>query len=100
MKEGVYFLDRGFIDGYAYCEYEKVPVPKIVIDNGKNQYDRIFLLEQLPVYQNDANRKEDKVSADLIHKAIIDSYIKFGYKLINVPVLPPNERVDFIISKL
>ncbi len=100
LKEIEVFLDRGLVDGYAYCKYYKVPIPKIIMNNGKNQYDKIFLFEQLPFYQKDKNRKEDKESADLIHKLIKDAYLEFGYNVIDVPVLPPSERVDFILSKI
>jgi len=99
-KSAENFLDRSLIDGYAYCIYYNVPVPKIIIDKGQNRYDKVFLFEQLPSYKNDFNRKEDKESADLIHKMIKDAYIKFGYKVIDVPTLPPKERVNFILDRI
>lgn len=100
LKTTEVFFDRGLVDGYAYCKYFNIPIPKIIMDNGENRYNKVFLFEQLPMYQKDDNRKEDKKSADLIHKLIKEAYIKFGYDVIDVPVLPPEKRVDFIISKL
>lgn len=97
---GVFFFDRGLIDGYAYCKFNSIPAPRIITDNGKNRYDKIFFLEQLPNYQKDNVRKEDRISASSIHKLIKEAYMKFGYEIIDVPILSPEERADFILGKL
>jgi len=97
------FLDRGLIDGYAYCILEKVLVPKIILEQirtkeGKPRYDKIFILDPLPFYEKDDNRRFDKAKQMKVHKAIEDSYKKFGYTPIHVPVLPPEKRADFILK--
>ena len=94
------FLDRGIIDGYAYCKLGNVRVPKKLMENAPDRYHKIFLLEPLPFYSNDKTRFEDRDEAKKIHDSIIDAYREFGYEVILVPVLPPEKRADFIISKI
>ena len=54
------FLDRSLVDGYAYCKYANTPIPQIILDGARNRYDKIFLLEQLPIYRKDEHRKENR----------------------------------------
>jgi predicted ATPase len=96
----VTFHDRGIIDGHGYSILGRVKTPEIVERFGKNRYEKVFILEPLPFYENDTSRWEDKDEGLKIHLAIIDAYNHFGYKPIFVPVLPPEERVDFILKYL
>ena len=104
-KAEVAFLDRGILDGYAYCRLEKVLVPKILMEQlktkeGKRRYDAVFLLDPLPFYEKDENRRFDQKKQLEAHKAIEDAYAKHGYKPIRVPVLPPQKRADFVLKNL
>lgn len=94
------FLDRGLIDGVGYCKLGNVPIPKPIFEKGKNRYDKIFLLEHLPVYENDVTRFEKREEALRIHHAVIEAYAEFGYETIHVPVLPPEERIGFILKRI
>ena len=93
----VAFLDRGLIDGYAYCVYSKVHIPTILIENirigkgNQQRYDKVFLLDPLPTYDKNELRKEDREMQIKMHKAIEEAYKKFGYMPIHVPVLPPKK---------
>ncbi len=94
------FLDRGLNDGYGYSVLEKVTVPKIITWFGKNRYDKIFLLDPLPFYELDNSRTENQSFAYAVHEEIRKAYIRFGYDIIIVPVLPTEERANFIIERL
>lgn len=94
------FLDRGLMDGYGYSILQKNEVPDIIHRFGRNRYQKIFLLEALPFYINDSERKEDEVFARAVHEEIRKAYIMFEYEIIEVPLLPPEERADFIERKL
>jgi len=98
IKADIVFLDRGIIDGYAYCIQGNIPAPSMLLKNAENRYDKVFLLAPLPEYENDSIRKEKKNFQTAIHGMIKEAYEKFGYELIHVPVLAPHERVEFIIS--
>lgn len=94
------FLDRGIIDGFGYSTLGGVKAPEIIHELGKNRYEKIFILDPLPTYENDSARKENRDEALRIHGAIENAYKHFGYDPISVPVLPPEERVLFILSLL
>ena len=94
------FLDRGIVDGYAYCTFAKVPVPRQILDAGRGRYDRVFLLDSLGKYVEDGVRSRATEDPDRIHELIQEAYRTFGYDLIRVPVLPPEGRVDFIVNLL
>lgn len=92
------FLDRGIIDGYAYCRIGNIEPPKQIHEHGFNRYKKVFLLDPLPEYHTDAVRKEDPELARRIHQTIGEAYIMFGYDLITVPVSSPEERVEYILK--
>lgn len=96
LTGNIAFLDRGLIDGYAYCRMGKVEPPACILSEGKNRYEKIFLLDRLPLYVPDEDRYENKSLADSIHEEIACAYKKFGYAPIRVPVLSREERADFI----
>jgi predicted ATPase len=96
----IVFLDRSLIDGYAYCVLGNVSVPAIVSENGRGRYDTIFFLESLGAYIEDGIRSRTLEDATKIHLKIKEVYSEFGYHPISVPVLPPEERVDFILKKI
>lgn len=94
------FMDRSIIDGHAYCIYGNVKVPDIIESFSKKiHYDKVFILDPLP-YATDKHRHEDPIKAQKIHHEIIKSYIHFGYEPIFVPVMPIEERVDWILEKI
>lgn len=92
------FIDRGVVDGVGYCRFGKVPVPEGIYAVGKNRYDKVFLLEPLGIYEEDGIRSRKFEDAEKLHTYVIDAYKEFGYQLTSVPVLPPEERVDFILA--
>ena len=100
LDSKIAFLDRGIVDGYGYSKhFGNLPSDRL-IDLGKNRYGKIFLLDRLPNYQNDAERLEDFEDAGIIHSAIEKAYVDFGYQPIRVPVLSPEERIDFILNRI
>ncbi len=94
------FLDRGIVDNYGYSIHYKMPVSKLLEEFGHNRYDKVFLLDPLPSYTQDESRFEDRETALAIHDAIKEGYEEYGYSIITVPVLPPEERVHFVIDNI
>ncbi len=99
-KGNTVYCDRGIVDGYAYCTYGNVPIPPQIFTLGENRYTQIFLLETLGIYEKDGVRERTLEQAEVIHQHIEKAYIKFGYDLIRVPVLPPEERTSFIQERV
>jgi predicted ATPase len=100
LDDSVVFLDRGLIDGYGYCNHFGTIAPEGLVEMSANRYEKIFLLDQLPNYKNDESRLEDFEEATRIHESIADAYISLGYELIRVPVLAPEDRVEFILNRI
>lgn len=100
LEEGVVFLDRGLIDGYGYCNHFDTATPEGLIELSIGRYEKVFLLDQLLNYKNDESRLENLEEATKIHEAIADAYISLGYEVVRVPVLSPEDRVEFILSRI
>lgn len=102
-EHGFAFLDRSIVDTIPFFELDNIPMPKRVTALlQSHRYDRVFLLNRLPssAYENDKVRKEDPVTARMLHERITQSYLEAGYTLIPVPVLPIEQRAAYIINKL
>jgi predicted ATPase len=94
------FLDRGLADGLGYCAKAGIEPPPRLVELSQRRYGKIFLLDPLPSYENDAVRLEDAEEAKVIHQSISEVYQSLGYELIKVPVLPPDERVEYILARI
>jgi predicted ATPase len=94
------FLDRALPDALAYYRFLNLPVNKKLEDALKNaSYKKVFILESLPLV-NDYARREDEAAQKKIAELIAEVYESLPFPLINVPALPPEERVDFILKNL
>jgi len=94
------FLDRAAIDTIAYYRlHGQEPPADVLAACAKNGYALIFLLDQPPQYEADAQRKENPETAARISRLIEEAYAERGCKIIKVPVLPPMERAQFILEK-
>jgi predicted ATPase len=96
----IVFLDRSLVDGAGYCRYGGVVVPEAILEQGRHRYDKVFLLASLGIYVKDGVRGRTLEDAQKIHQYIEEAYEEFGYAPIHVPVLPPEERVDYILERI
>ena len=100
-KEKTTFLDRGIIDGLVYWELNNLEVPEELIEMAKEfRYDCIFLLDILPIYETDSERREDEDTARKLHGLVRKYYEMFGYNVVSVPAMSVDKRVDFIINHI
>lgn len=98
-KKGLAFLDRGLIDNLAYCQQGGIAVPsELLAAISRADYAGIFLLNLLPNYHTDAERKEDQKTAVQLHQLIEAVYREHGFAPVTVPILPPHQRADFILN--
>lgn len=99
-KEIPVFFDRGLIDNLAYIKVfggELDDVTTNIIS--KANYTKVFILDPVE-YLQDEVRKEDPELAKKIHKAIHDVYTEKSFKVLKVPLMPVNQRIDFILQNL
>lgn len=94
------FLDRAIPDALAYYYFLKLPLSQKLIDAiNIYRYKKIFILDFLPLVQDYA-RREDEKAQKKIHELLIEVYTSLNVPVLHVPVLPPDERVDYILKNL
>jgi len=96
------FLDRGIYDNLAYCSKFLGFIPDITqkLIGEHLGYDRIFVLDRLPFIKEDFRVENSDEEASEIHKRIMQVYQNKGYKLERIPVLPIEERVNYLLEKV
>ena len=94
------FLDRAIPDAMAYYQFLMLDYDEKLLNAiKKTSYKKIFILDRLP-FTKDYARTEDEADQIKIHQLIIDVYTSLGFPIITVPVLPPIERVEFILNNI
>jgi len=95
----VLFLDRAFPDALAFCRANGLNPNEFLVDCFHHRYASAFLLDRIPVEQ-DGVRSEDDVIADFLDEWLVRDYSALGYSIVRVPVLPPEERLAFVLERL
>ena len=93
------FLDRAFPDSLSYYRVAGLNPNQILLECFHHRYASIFVLDRFPV-QQDGIRTEDDVIAGFLDEWLIRDYITLGYRVVRVPVLPPQERLAFVLDNL
>ena len=93
------FLDRGIPDALTFYRNIGLDPNLILPDCFQHRYASVFLLNRLP-YQKDGVRAGDDAVADYFESWTTRDYIALGYNVVKVPVLPPEERLAFILETL
>ncbi len=93
------FLDRGLPDGLTYCRVAGMNPNEILSECFYHRYASIFVLERLPI-QQDYIRIEDEATACRLDKWLVRDFIALGYSVVRVPVLSPNDRLEFVLEKI
>ena len=94
------FLDRAIPDTLAYYQFLNLTIDENLLAIMRTVfYKKIFILDSLPLMKDYA-RTEDAAAQKEIHALLVTTYKSLGFPIVEVPVLPPNERVDFILKNL
>lgn len=100
---GPVFLDRGRLDGVAYCHVYGSEVPtSLAFACSDLPYDKVFLLDTLQRFEGrtGSGRTSDRERSLAIRDALRDVYTARGLAPIEVPEMPLVERVDFVLANL
>lgn len=95
------FFDRGIPDIIAYLKLAGLAVPPRYGDALKEYpyHQQVFILPPWKeIYVNDPERWQSYEEAVLIHQVLKETYIGYGFELVEIPGLPVKERIDFILS--
>lgn len=96
----VVFLDRAIPDALAYYRFLDLPEDEELVSALRYvSYKKIFILDYLPLV-DDYARHEDVAAQIKIHKLITEVYESLPFPIIHVPVLPLEERADYILQNL
>lgn len=94
------FLDRAIPDALAYYRFLNLPVDeKLTKALQTVSYKKVFVLDSLPM-KNDYARNENGAAQEKIRELLVEVYESLHFPVVRVPVLPPEERVDFILKNL
>lgn len=98
--DDVIFLDRAIPDVLAYYRFLHLPPDEKLRDAMRTvSYKKIFILDNLPLVKEYA-RTEDATAQKTIHQLITEVYESLPFPVVHVPVLPPDERADYILENL
>lgn len=94
-------LDRGVVDGHGYSLNGEIATPNLILEKGIQRYPVVFMLDRLPFYKTDSERKESSKMAERIHHQIHRAYRETGHNPIRIPVIGSvEERADYVIKIL
>lgn len=97
LAADVIFLDRGIPDALAFYRYAGMDPNRVLPDCFEYRYASVHILDRLP-YQQDGIRGGDDTSAEYFDLWMERDYRALGYSPVRVPVLPPEERLAFILD--
>lgn len=93
------FLDRGLPDAPAFYRIAGMDPNQVVPDCFIRRYATVFMLDRLP-YQIDGVRIADDPTAEYHDAWIERDYRTMRYEIVRVPVLPPEERLTYVLEML
>jgi predicted ATPase len=94
----LWFLDRALPDALAYYRYVGIePDPELLQALKTASYRKVFMLDLLAL-ANDYARTEDLAAQQRIHAMLLEVYQELGFPVETVPVLPVEQRVDYILA--
>ncbi len=93
------FLDRGIPDTLAWYRIFGLDPNQFLLDCFHHRYASVFILDRLPLDLN-GFRFSDDAYVGFCDEWHIRDYCSLGYDLVRVPVLPPDERVEFVLERL
>lgn len=97
------FFDRGVMDVLGYARLAGIPItPEMERAADTYRYnEKVFFFPFWEeIYVTDAERKQDPAEAEATAAALRSVYEDFGYHILEVPFLSPQERVEWILRRV
>ncbi len=91
------FFDRAMPDSIAYFRYEGLDSTEPERLSRLTRYLRVFFFDRLPFAQDDVRSETDE-TAETLERLLKTGYRELGYELIPVPVMPVNQRAQFVLD--
>jgi predicted ATPase len=93
------FLDPTLPDCLPFHRFHDLGMGEALSECFHSRYASVFLLDQLPV-DLDGVRLEDETYTRVLEDWLYRDYTALGYQVVGVPVLPPQERVEFVLENI
>jgi predicted ATPase len=93
------FMDRGLPDSMTYFRIAGMDTNVAAEASRAFGYAAVFIFDRLPIV-HDGVRVEDARQADEIDRMLMQDYKALGYAPVRVPVMPVEDRTDFILGFL
>jgi predicted ATPase len=96
---GPVIFDRGIPDVLGYLRVSGVPVPARIEEAARKfrYHRRVFLAPPWPaIFGQDEERKQSIAEAEATCDAMVDVYSSLGYELLVLPLIPVDERIEFV----
>lgn len=97
------FFDRGFLDALCYASLAGIHMGQEMITyaDTKKYNAHVFILPPWKdIYRTDAQRKQGWNEAVFSYNTMIQTYRRYDYELVEVPLAPVHERADFILEHI
>ncbi|NIM92222.1 MAG: AAA family ATPase [Anaerolineales bacterium] len=91
------FLDRGLPDSLTFGRVSGLDPNMFLSECFHHRYASVFMLDRLPLQQDDC-RIEDEAMTGFLDEWLVRDYVSLGYHVVRVPVLPPKERLVFVLE--
>lgn len=95
----LFFVDRGLLDGMAYYVLDGLKIPDQFETLDISHYAMMFLLEELPMFEDNGVRFEDLEYSKRITPVIERHYRARNIPILRVPAISVDERVHLILSE-
>jgi predicted ATPase len=96
----VLFLDRALPGSLAWYRVYGLNPNDILGDCFHHRYASVFMLDLLPFQLDDQRVDEMAAIASFLDKWQNQDYSALGYRVVRVPVLPPEDRLAFVLERL
>lgn len=95
----IVFFDRGILDTVCYMNMENIPIAEELITLVKScpYHSKVFMLPPWEgIYETDTERKQTWEEAIFTFEKMKETYLGYGYEIIEVPKANVEERCDFV----
>ena len=99
---GPIYFDRGILDTVCYMNMENIPVSREAVEViHKCMYNKnVFILPPWKeIYETDSERKQSWNEALSTFDKMKETYLEYGYNVIEVPRVSVLERRQFVVEK-
>ncbi len=97
------FFDRGIIDTVGYARLIQIPITE-EMKTAVQMYQyhhRVFLFPfWKEIYEKDKERQQNEEEAEKTYLALKKEYEDSGYEIIEVPLLTPQKRAEWILDRI